>query len=166
MSPLSRGVRGSGRPILARPLATAVTGVLLLVVYYVVPISYDRTLGLRLVVAVATVVLLAFVALRHLARSDDPVGRSVILLILMVLAFAAVFYSLSRVPDQFTGIRTRTDALYFTVVTMATVGYGDAHPVGQVAKAVVALAIVFNLVFIGAIATAVAQRLTGDHDER
>jgi len=76
-----------------------------------------------------------------------------------------LFYSLSRVPDQFVGIRTRTDALYFTVVTMATVGYGDAHPVGQVAKAVVALTIVFNLVFIGAIATAIIQRLTGSHDD-
>ena len=43
---------------------------------------------------------------------------------------------------------------------MAKIGYGNIHPTGQLAKAVVILAVVFNLVFVGAIASAIATRFS------
>ena len=61
--------------------------------------------------------------------------------------------SRSHDPDQFAQLQTRLDALYFTMATAATVGYGDVHAVGQTARALVLVQMVFNVVFIG---TAVA----------
>ena len=36
------------------------------------------------------------------------------------------------------------------ISTLATVGFGDVHPTGQLARAAVTIQIVFNLVFLGA----------------
>jgi hypothetical protein len=44
--------------------------------------------------------------------------------------------------EQVSGLNTRTDALYFTLVTMATVGFGDIHAEGQFARAMVICLIV------------------------
>lgn len=63
-------------------------------------------------------------------------------------------------PDQFTGISTRVDALYFTIVTMSTVGFGDVHPVGQEAKMLVIAMIIFDLVFIAALGNAMSSSLS------
>lgn len=65
---------------------------------------------------------------------------------------------------QFEGIENRTDALYFTVVTMATIGYGDIHPVGQAARLVVLVSIAFNAVFVAAIASALVSVLRSGRD--
>ena len=54
------------------------------------------------------------------------------LLVLLVMAFSLTFFLLE--PPARAGRRTsstRTDALYFTLSTMATVGYGDVHAEGQ-----------------------------------
>lgn len=45
--------------------------------------------------------------------------------------------------------RSLADALYFTLATLATVGYGDVHAVGQAARIAVTGQILFNLVFVG-----------------
>ncbi len=58
--------------------------------------------------------------------------------------------SVAKLPGQFAQLHDKTDALYFNVSTLATVGFGDVHPVGQLARAAVTLQIVFNLVFLGA----------------
>lgn len=156
----SEDQRAARRPLLAQPGSNVLTVVLVLVSYYAMPFSVDRSLVVRGLVALATLALLAVVTVRKLRRHDDPVGRLVTLIVIVVVAFAAVFYSLSMVENQFQGIQTRTDSLYFTVVTMATVGYGDIHATGQLARAVVILAVVFNLVFVGAIASAIATRVS------
>jgi hypothetical protein len=49
--------------------------------------------------------------------------------------------------------------LYFTIVTMATVGYGDIHAVGQFARGLVTVQIVFNLIFVGALTSLVTSRM-------
>jgi voltage-gated potassium channel len=58
--------------------------------------------------------------------------------------------SVARLPGQFSDLHTKTDALYFTISTIATVGFGDVHASGQLARAAVTVQIVFNLVFLGA----------------
>lgn len=70
-----------------------------------------------------------------------------------VFFFAEAYYLLAATPGQLTDLRTKTDALYFTITTMSTVGYGDVHAAGQLARVAVTLQIVFDLFFIG---TAVA----------
>lgn len=67
-----------------------------------------------------------------------------------VAFFAFVYTRLAGVPGQFEGIATRVDALYFTLTTLTTVGFGDIYPVGQTARVVVMLQMVFNVVVIAA----------------
>ncbi len=82
-----------------------------------------------------------------------------LLMCLAVLVFSSGYYALAQQPGQFTGMRTRVDALYFTVVTLATVGYGDITPSGQEARMVAVVQILYAFVFLTAAATALTRRL-------
>lgn len=149
-----------GGLLLSRPAWTALMGVLVVLGYYVVPLRVDSSLPVRAALVAVVLVGLAVATTRELRRTNDPVSRLVALLMLVIVCFASAFYALARSgPGQFTGIDTRTDALYFTVVTMATIGYGDIHPVGQAARVLVLLSIAFNVVFVAALASAIATRL-------
>jgi hypothetical protein len=57
------------------------------------------------------------------------------------------------------GLQTRTDSLYFTMVTMATIGFGDIHAQGQIARVLVMVLIVFNFVFVGALVSILTGRV-------
>ena len=77
------------------------------------------------------------------------------LLILLVMAASLTFFLLNQgSPEQVTGLQTRTDALYFTLSTMTTVGFGDVHAEGQLARALVCALIVFNVVVVASLVRA------------
>lgn len=68
----------------------------------------------------------------------------------MVIAVSLGFYALAvNSPAEISGLDTRIDALYFTLTTMTTTGYGDIHATGQLARVLVSVVLVFNIVFIG-----------------
>lgn len=72
-----------------------------------------------------------------------------ILLILGILGFMAV----ERI--------SLTDAVYFTIVTVATVGYGDIHPATQLGKVLAIFLIVLGVgTFLGIIANATEMMLS------
>ena len=91
-------------------------------------------------------------------------GRLVLLLVLVVMAFAATFYLLAQVPGEFSGLGTRTDALYFTVVMMTTIGFGDIHPTGQLARGLVVVAVVFHLLVVTSLVSTLLVRLRQQAD--
>jgi voltage-gated potassium channel len=62
--------------------------------------------------------------------------------------------------DQFAELTTKTDAMYFALATLATVGYGDVHPTGQLARALVSLQMAFNLVVLATGASVFVNLLT------
>lgn len=45
------------------------------------------------------------------------------------------------------------------MTTLATVGFGDVHATGQLARALVTAQIAFNLVFVGALASVLTTRI-------
>jgi voltage-gated potassium channel len=94
---------------------------------------------------------LILMAVRRLLRAGEAARlRGLILLLcLTVLFFAYADRTLAELPGQFTSLATKTDSLYFNVSTVATVGFGDVHPVGQLARLAVTVQIIFNLVFLG-----------------
>lgn len=97
---------------------------------------------------------------RQLMPGQDADLQSLVMLLEMVaVVFALGYYVLEQsAPGQVAGLSTRTDALYFTLSTISTIGYGDVHAAGQVARVLVIIQIVFDVVFVAAVATTVTGR--------
>lgn len=124
------------------------------VVYYFVPVPgqmHEDSWAVLFFLGVTVLGVLILLAIRRLfrLRERSRIRGLVLLLTLTVLFFSWADESVSRIPGQFADLHTKTDSLYFNVSTLATVGFGDVHPVGQLARAAVTLQIVFNLVFLG-----------------
>ncbi len=138
---------------------TAVVLVLLTAGYYVLPLRASDAPGTLLRVLVSAVLLagLGWVLRRQVHRSRRtlrPVYQRIQWLLaamyLLMLGFALLYAGIARfAPAQFVGIDDRTDALYFSVTLVSTVGFGDVHPAGTVAQLAATVHMVFNLVFLG-----------------
>ena len=140
-------------------------------VYYAVPLDSQDTPS-RLVVRVIVfgVGVLALIALtvhqvrRQLHSSENDTGERLasimVVLYALVVFFSLTYYGLAtRAVGQMDGIVTRTDALYYTVVTLGTVGYGDVHAVGQAARIVTTIQIFLDLVIVGLLASVATQQV-------
>jgi len=142
-----------------RSLWTVIRGLLLvaglLVAYYVLPsgsrIGIDGWAVLFCVGLVVLSTLIVLLAFRMVAAGPDAANAMGLLTVLniAILFFARADYLLALEPGQFAELHTRTDALYFNVTTLATVGFGDVHATGQAARVAITVQIVFNLIFIG-----------------
>lgn len=65
------------------------------------------------------------------------------------MVFALADFTVATLHDgQFVGLETRTDALYFTLATLLTVGFGDVHAAGQLARVLVSIQMVFNVLVL------------------
>lgn len=134
----------------------------LLVAYYAFPTEWAGAsaagVAFSLAITVAGLALVAAVMVRELraVRRGDA-GRGVrmlaMMLVLLIVAASLTFFLLNQAkPEEFVGLTTKTDALYFTLTTMSTVGYGDVHAEGQLARALVCILIVFNVVVVASLA--------------
>jgi voltage-gated potassium channel len=131
------------------------------VVYYVVPVPglmHESWWAVMFFLGAAVLGALILAAILRLLRAGENarIRALILLLTLTVLFFSWSDKSVAALPRQFTGLATKTDALYFNISTLATVGFGDVHPVGQLARAAVTVQIVFNLVFLGAAVSLIA----------
>jgi voltage-gated potassium channel len=71
---------------------------------------------------------------------------------LLLVAFAAGYLSLSHADGaHFSEPMSHTGALYFAVTVFSTVGFGDITPEGDVARVVVSVQMILDLVVIGAV---------------
>jgi voltage-gated potassium channel len=141
----------------------------LLVAFFAVPVESDVStwrLVSGLVLTFAAVSLAGLVITRQVRFQLSGIGRRLqfrgllLLLEIVVVAFATAYFMIAEsTSDQIVGIETRLDSLYFTLVTMATVGYGDIHATGQAARGLVTVQIVFNLVFVGALGSLLTNRM-------
>ena len=135
----------------------------LLCLYFVAPLGQDDDpLPLPVAITVSVVVALGLAAiighriLKVLDGTGSPASTGstglpslLSVLVVVVLAFALAYFMLNRSdPGQVAGLGTRLDALYFTLTTLVTVGYGDVYPEGQAARALACLQLVFNSVFV------------------
>ncbi|MBH0776195.1 potassium channel family protein [Nocardia bovistercoris] len=144
-----------------------------LLIFYGIPLNWNaddstasRVVGLILfLVGVGGLIWLTWRRLGRLMANPAATGGRVdgVLLLLCVVAmfFAIYYYRLAvSYPDQFDGLVTRTDALYYTVVTLGTVGYGDIHATGQAARIATMVQIVFDLIVIGTLLAIVSSGVT------
>ena len=128
---------------------------ILLFFYFALPVSgfnenNPAAAWIRLgVVLVAFLVALA-VQLRMIIAAEVPqirAAEAVVETVLMFLCLFALLYMSMSTTDSsaFTEPLSRVDALYFTTVTFATVGFGDITPVSQLARAVVTVQMIAGL---------------------
>jgi voltage-gated potassium channel len=139
--------------------------------YYVVPLDLPTSAGgvaltvLALMASLVTLTCLLFRQgrrLMHAPPGDESVllESLVLLVFLVVPLFAFGYYALQHSdPDQFADLETKTDALYFATSTIATVGFGDVHATGQIARVVVTIQMAFDLVFVAAAASLLTTRI-------
>jgi small-conductance mechanosensitive channel len=139
---------------------TTVTLFLSTVAYYVVPLRFDRvepwTVGRFLLALLMLGLLVVFFRAQgrwsSRRQTEDYVRIQWLLTALyaLVLVFALTYAAVAvQVPGQFAGLENRTDALYFSVTLVATVGFGDIHPVGGAARLLATTHMVFNLIYLG-----------------
>ena len=134
-----------------------VSVVAVIATYYAVPVEKeggDLLTGVLFTLAGASVLgwAIAGQVRRHLVQGED-VGLPALVTLLsgVVAVFAMGYYSLalSR-PGQMVGLETKTDSLYFTMQMLTTIGLGDVHAAGQVARVLALVQMVFDLVFVAA----------------
>jgi voltage-gated potassium channel len=137
-----------------------------LLVYFVVPVDSERApvgvlLGVVLsIAALAGVVVVVATEARGAQRRLSG-WHLVLVLEIVLVVFSFVYYLVAdQDPQQFTGLVTRLDALYFSTTTTATVGFGDVHATGQLGRGVVTLHMVFNIVFIAAVVNLAKERMS------
>jgi len=129
----------------------------LIVLYTLLPFGGERW-WLSGVVGIAAVAALIPFVVRRLTRlqvSDRPIPDALQALAvsatMLVLGFSALFESMAHHSNNFAGLTGKVDAVYFSVTTLSTVGYGDIHAVSSTARLVVTLQIIFNLLFLGGV---------------
>jgi hypothetical protein len=144
---------------------TAKTGLAILLgwtvilgIYYLVPFT-DRvgaTAILRLGSGIALFGAVLAWEIRQVAAHDLPELRAVralgITIPVFLIAFAGVYLSLSHVSvSHFSEPLNHTGALYLTVTIFSTVGFGDITPRGDLARVLVGIQMLLDLVIIATI---------------
>jgi voltage-gated potassium channel len=121
------------------------------VVYALIPLQNDKW-WMGLVVGGLVLAGIVPFTVRRVAAietSSQPLfaaAEAVLIVVAMLtFAFSSAYLALDRRGGAFEGLDTKIDALYFTVTTMSTVGYGDVHAVGQGARLLVTMQILLDL---------------------
>jgi voltage-gated potassium channel len=155
-------------------LRSALTVIGLLALYAVIPVPGQREpLWFTLLMAVGGLAFLAyaFITLAQRAqRSTNDTAIRLEALVAVLYAFVVfmslVYLGLASSPGQFDELHTRVDALYFTMSTIATVGFGDVHATGQAARLVVTIQIFLDLIFVGLVARIILPTLARQRAQR
>jgi voltage-gated potassium channel len=137
-------------------LRAGVTAVVLIALYYVLPLdrSAPAALAVALVVGLSALVLTTSWQVHAIVRAALPAVRATQALAtvvpLFLLVFAATYFMIGfQEPEAFSEPLTRSDALYFTITTFATVGFGDIAPRSEAVRLLVAVQVLLDLVILG-----------------
>ena len=144
------------RPLFLAIARTLLTPACLVVLYLLLPFDREFTPGTlaALLAGIFAMALLVAWQVRSILRSPHPALQAVeavaLSLPLFLLLFAATYTLLSDShPAAFTEPLSRFDSLYFVVTVFATVGFGDISAVSTVARVLVTVQMVGDLVLIG-----------------
>lgn len=80
----------------------------------------------------------------------------------LTIAFALLFLLLGNVANDSNRLDTPMEALYYSLVTMATLGYGDFVPIDNAARCLVIVQLATEILFVVAVAPVVVSTLTDE----
>lgn len=144
----------------------------LLLLYFLVPYDADRAPAgvlVGIVVSIVAIIAVTAAVVRLAVEAHDRLRAVHLVLALeaVVMTFSFAYYLLATSgTDQFAGLNTRLDALYFAFTTTTTVGYGDIHATGQLARAMVTVQLAFNIVFVAGVAGLLRDRVAAARSAR
>jgi voltage-gated potassium channel len=158
-------VRERWRAVVTTTLRSLLAFAVVLCVYYLLPVgdgSGEVSTAVRLVLGVLLFIAILAWQIRQILRSAVPALQAVEALIVAIPTFIVVYASTyvgieSALPGSFSQSLDKWAALYFTVVTLGTVGYGDIAPVSTGARLVVSSQVMLDLVLVAV----VVRLLTG-----
>ncbi len=145
----------------------------LVTAYFLLP--FTRLLNGRLIVEFVVGVLLVIVVLTvqtwMTLRSRYPLLRSAEAMATAIPLFLVVFstthYLINGLdPGSYSEPMTRFDALYFTMTTFATVGFGDITPVSVPARFVTLIQMIGGLILVGVVARVLISAARVREDRR
>ena len=153
------------RAALATLLRCLIIAALVIGIYYLAPLSSHESVAnavLRLLVGGVLFVGLLVWQIRRIRRADLPELQAIEALVLALFCFLTIFAStygqISHYsPHAFNATMDRNTALYFTISTFGTVGFGDVVAVSGSVRLLVALQILIDLVFVGLVVKVLAR---------
>jgi voltage-gated potassium channel len=152
-SELTRATRM--RMITASLLRSAASVTVLVVLYYTAPLEQRLDSG-WIGFAFGLLVFAGVIGwqVRAITRSDFPRLQAIQAvstgLPLLLLLYASTYIVIAHnQPDSFSEALSRTDALYFTVTILSTVGLGDIVPRTEFAQVVVMTQMLVGLIALG-----------------
>ena len=148
---------GNGRHIgLFGPPALVAGALIALLVLWV---TGSTVPWLQAALFIGALLILGFAFLDMLVRDIrhahlHSIGVRAITLGVMVLEtlalFSLTYLAISQYNDQMKGLQTPLDALYFTMTTLMTIGFGDITADGQIARGTVLVQMFFSVVLLSA----------------
>jgi hypothetical protein len=134
----------------------------LIAVYYLVPAgvvpAHHRDADAFLRLGIGTALFAAILAwqARRILGAELPELRAVealgVVIPLFLVLFAAFYLSMSNASVRmFSQQLDHTRAIYFTITVFSTVGFGDITPQTDLARIVVSIQMLLDLVIIGAV---------------
>ena len=139
-------------------LRMVATGVLILVIYFFIPVEGAAGLVTTAALALIAMVIYTWAVIRmigRISRAPNPmlvVGEAVVVAVLLFVALFALLYMVMTTsnPGAFSMVLDKSAALYFAMTITSTVGFGDIVPVSTLARNVVTFQMLLNLVVLGA----------------
>jgi len=171
--PATRQQRTRRRTVLHAVLRPMITTAGILAAYFAAPLDQALTVRIAVTLCGGLLVLAARIAwqVRLIVRSDHPRLRAVealaISIPLFLVMFAAAYVALENAtPDSFTEPLTKVDGLYFTITVFATVGFGDITARTELARILVMMQMITDLVIVGLVARILLDAVRRGLDNR
>ena len=150
--------RQQSRAVARTLLTVALAWAVLFGLYYLIPFD-DRTSGesvFRLGLGIVGFIGVLAFELTRVRQSDWPLLRAIqalgVAIAVFLTVFAALYLSLSEATaSSFSETLDHTGALYLTITVFSTVGFGDITPDSELARILVSLQMLLDLVVLGAV---------------
>jgi voltage-gated potassium channel len=154
------------RLILGASVRTIATVALVVAIYFVMPMDRAMTAETLIALIIGGLVLVAIVAwqIRQIMRSEHPGVRAVealaFIIPVYVLIFATTYFLMDHAQAAAFGAHlSRIDAMYFSATVFTTVGFGNVAANSQVARVVVTVQMMLDLVIIGIVVRGVLSAI-------
>ncbi len=144
------------RVLRAAAVQSALSATAVLIAYFLVPFSAGSSVSILIRSALGVVMVTAVVIfqLRSITNARYPIRRVIegfsLAIPMLLCVFAGIYLLLSRSDaGAFSEQLTHVDALYTSMMTTTTVGFGDVAPVSESARIAVMVHMAASAVLLG-----------------